>query len=128
MGGMREGGGEGGGREGLGGGEAGLIGEGFAEGGIGYGGIGRAERKTCFGMGSLLDEYSMAWKAGRFQLKKWSSSRRDALGTTPIVGPGDEAALEEDLTTRGRRPAEDAPNSKPGSLKVNKSDYDNNLI
>ena len=37
-----------------------MIGEGFAEVRIGYGGIGSAERKTCLGMGSLLDEQTMA--------------------------------------------------------------------
>ena len=48
MGEMMEGEGEGGGRAGLGGGEAGLIGEGLDERGIGYGGIGSAERRTCY--------------------------------------------------------------------------------
>ena len=57
---MREGEGEGGARGGLGGGEAVSIGEGFAEVRIGYRGIGSAERKTCFWMGSLPDEYLMA--------------------------------------------------------------------
>ena len=60
MGEMREGEGEGGERGGLGGGEAGLIGEGFAEGGVGYGSFGSAERKTCFARGSLLDGHMMA--------------------------------------------------------------------
>lgn len=55
------------------------------------------------------------------------SRQRAAKGIEPIVGPGDEAAFEEQLRTMGRRHTEDALNGKAGEFGANKINDGNKL-